>query len=314
MHFPIYHTKDIFARHMKFNFLPGVLILLMMIMLQPVMGQQLLTDSSGAKPKLLKPMDSLFQVNLKPSVYGGYTGGVMAGDTIFRSAAESPRIPVLLRKVENRDWIFYFFCSVLLLLAFIHLSFEKYFNDLFRVFFNTSLRQKQIREQLTQSPLPSLLLNLLFFLSGGIFIYFLLEYYDFHSKYPAPLEIFFCLAGLGAIYLVKYIFISMLGWVFDKKMASENYLFNVFMVNKIAGLLLLPMGILLAYSSEKWSGIVLTLTVTCLILLVFVRLARGYSSVSNVLKINQLHFIVFVTAFEVIPLLLIYRVLLRVIE
>jgi len=46
------------------------------------------------------------------------------------------------------------------------------------------------------------------------------------------------------------------------------------------------------------------------VLLAIVRLVRGFASVSNILKINPLHFIVFVIAFEVIPVLLIYKGLL----
>jgi hypothetical protein len=44
------------------------------------------------------------------------------------------------------------------------------------------------------------------------------------------------------------------------------------------------------------------------------RMIRCYNAVNNALKINPLHFVVFVGAFEVIPLLVIYRLFLRVIE
>jgi hypothetical protein len=102
--------------------------------------------------------------------------------------------------------------------------------------------------------------------------------------------------------------------MFDKREASENYLFNVFMVNKVAGLILLPMGILLAYSSGGWKDVVITLTGIIMAILVVMRMVRAYHAVGNILKINPLHFIVFVGAFEVIPLMVVYRLLLRVIE
>jgi Domain of unknown function (DUF4271) len=263
---------------MQCFFRPTLLILLMIFILPFVTeGQDQVPDSSGKRVIKLKPVDSLFQVQQYPSV-------------------------------------FYFYCALLLFLSFIQLAFDRYFADLFRVFFNTSLRQKQIREQLTQAPLPSLLLNILFFISGGTFIYFLLEHYSMNTEYPAAIEILFAIGGIALIYLGKYIFITLLGWVFDKRDTSESYLFNVFMVNKIAGLILIPMGILLAYSSAGWKDVIITLTAILIAGLILMRMVRCYAAVSHPLKINPLHFIVFMGAFEVIPLLVIYRLFLRVIE
>ncbi len=314
MHFPICYTKDIFANHMTFNLRPVILILLMISILPSVMGQAPLPDTSGVRVVKSKSVDAVFRVSPRPSVYGIYTGGAIAMDNIFLSGDPAPNVPALIRKVDNRDWIFYFYCAILLFLSFIQLAFDRYFIDLFRVFFNTSLRQKQIREQLSQAPLPSLLLNILFFISGGAFVYFLLEHYSLHTDYPAPLEIIMAVGGIAIIYFVKYVFITLLGWVFDMKDASENYLFNVYMVNKIAGLVLIPLGILLAYSSEGWKNVVITLTAIFIVTLIIMRMIRCFNAVSNALKINPLHFIVFVGAFEVIPLLVLYRLFLRVIE
>ncbi len=307
-------TRDIFAMLMGVNLRPVWSILLMMYIIPSLMGQDQLPDTSGKRVITPKSSQSIFDAEPSPSVYGQFVGGMISSDNIFHAAAPVQKIPVLVRRVENRDWIFYFYCGTLVFLSFIQLAFDKYFLDLFRVFFNTSLRQKQIREQLSQAPLPSLLMNILFFISGGIFLYFLKEHYGLKSGYPKALEIIIAISGLGIIYVVKCLFISLLGWVFDKRDASESYLFNVFMVNKIAGLILLPMGILLAYADGGWKNVIVTLTFIFLTILVVMRVIRCFTSVAGLLKINLLHFLVFAGAFEVIPLMVLYRLLLRVIE
>ena len=299
---------------MRINLSLTILALLMMFNLSSVSGQDLLPDVTGRKVVSPKALDSLFIVEQKPSVYGSYTGGVLSSDHIFNVSAEAPKIPVLIRKMDNRDWVFYLYCGLLLFLCFIQLAFDRYFNDLFRVFFNTSLRHKQIREQLSQAPLPSLLLNILFFISGGIYLSFLLERYSLQTGYVRAVEILLAVGGIALIYLVKFVFITLLGWVFDKREASEGYLFNVFMVNKIAGLVLTPLGILLAYSSEGWKDVVITLTAIFIAVLIILRMVRCYMAVSQPLRINPLYFLAFSGAFEVIPLLVIYRLFLRVIE
>ena len=61
------------------------------------------------------------------------------------------------------------------------LAFAKYFNDLFRVFFRTTLKQRQIKEQLMQTPLPSLMFNVFFVASAGLYINFLFHYFRVYS-------------------------------------------------------------------------------------------------------------------------------------
>jgi hypothetical protein len=166
--------------------------LVMLIMLLPAMGQQALVDTSGKRVVSAPAVETIFNISPQASVYGVFVGGLMNTDTIFHSTAAVQNVPGLVRYVENRDWIFYFYCGVLIFLSFIQLAFDKYFVDLFRVFFNTSLRQKQLREQLTQAPLPSLLMNILYFISGGVFIYFLADHYSMHTGYPAAAGNFIC--------------------------------------------------------------------------------------------------------------------------
>ncbi len=270
-----------------------------------------ITDSAMAlRPVTLKPIESLYVTSPFPTVYGEYAGGFLRNDDRFKPTKPVIRVSEIRRIAPGVEWMFYLFCGILLLLSFLRLAFFKYFIDLFKVFFNTSMRQKQIKEQLSQSPLPSLLLNIFFFIIGGVFIYFLMAHFSLRPNRHVAIVLIFSVLGLAALYLGKYVFITLLGWTFDKKMAAENYLFVVFMVNKMAGLFLLPMTVLMAYTENGSRQVVITLTVIGLIVLLLMRLARAYSSVNHILKINLLHFIVFVGAFEVIPVLLLYKVLL----
>jgi Domain of unknown function (DUF4271) len=264
--------------------------------------------------KKQRSVEKVYSVSPYPSVYGQWTGGFLKNDKRYNVTAPVPRVREIVRTPPSFEWVFYLFCGVLLLLSFLRLSFYKFFTDLFKVFFNTSMRQKQIREQLSQSPLPSLLLNIFFFITGGIFIYFWALHYGYESSRPVFLTVLICIGALALLYLGKFMFLSLAGWMFDKKAASDNYMFTVFMVNKMAGLFLLPVDILMAYSESGGREVVITLTIIGLVILGIVRIVRGFQSVSNILKINPLQFIIYVAAFEVIPVLLIYKVLLVIIR
>ena len=242
-------------------------------------------------------------------VYGRSVGKYMADHPYFKAMGKSVRLPALVRTPPDTDWIFYFFSACLIYLALIRMAFPKYFQDLFRVFFNSSLRQKQIREQLIQEPLPSMMLNIFFFFSGGLFLYFLAAYYGYTKAYAPWLALGFCILLLVAVYLVKFLTLRFMGWIFGKKTEAETYAFIVFMVNKMAGIALLPLAIVLAFSGVQDNQPVITLGIIILAILLVYRMIRAYAVINKSLKINQLHFLLFVFAFEAVPILLLYKVL-----
>lgn len=245
------------------------------------------------------------------SIYGKFTSVALQKDKRFGATRPVRFIPEKLRVIQQMDWKFYLFWSILFVLAILRLMFAKYFSDMFSVFFNTSVRQKQLRDQLSQSVLPSLLLNLFFFITGGLFMHFLLEHLGIGGRFPIYISLLFWTILLAGIYVGKYLLLEFLGWVFNVKEASDNYLFVVFHVNKMAGLLILPFLILWAYVDKGRENIILTLAVVGLCLLVVARLARAFYAVNGILRITIFHFLIYVLAFELMPILILYKLLMQ---
>ena len=267
---------------------------------------------SFAVSKVLPSVRLLFPVTQRyPTIYGAEVGGYMKQYERFNVTAPVQTKKVLERTVEQKDWIFYFFCGLLLAVAFINLAFKKYVVDLFRVFFNTSLRQKQLREQLTQTPLPSLLLNMIFCVSGGAFIFFVLQHYNKRTGLHPSVELLVAAGVIAGIYFLKFIFVSLMGWMFDRRPAAENYLFAVFLVNKVAGLTLIPFTMLLAYGDGGTREVVLTLSAIILSVLALMRLTKGFAAI-NGLKVGLVPYLVFVGAFDIVPTMLVYKVLVSI--
>jgi hypothetical protein len=269
---------------------------------------------SGKRPVLAEapvPIDAFPSEQGAGTAYGTRMKKVFRDHPLLQLLAPAVRVQVLERQRPQTDWIFYLFAALCIILGFIRLAFPKYMNDLFRVFFNTSLRGKQIREQLLMDRLPSLMLNIFFCLSGGVFLYFLLRYLGYFRPERNLAELGACITGVSMLYVGKYLLMEMAGLIFDRRQASEIYSFVVFMVNKMAGLWLLPAGLLLAFASPATQQTVTVFALGGLGILALYRLNRGYMALHNTLKINQLQYLVFVAAFEVVPVLLIYKLLLN---
>jgi hypothetical protein len=215
-----------------------------------------------------------------------------------------------LKEFKGKEILFYALVALLLAFAFLRQAFPKYFTDLFRLLFRTTLKQKQIREQLMQMPLPSLLLNIFFVVSAGLYFDLLLHHFGITPVDNFWLLFLYCSLALTIIYLVKFFGLKVFGWLFNIKGAAEAYIFVVFIINKVIGMFLLPFLILLSFIQGDAYTVTLVLSWCGIGILVIYRLLLTYASIRNQVRFNPFHFFLYLCAFEIAPLLLIYKALL----
>ncbi len=214
------------------------------------------------------------------------------------------------KNFQGKELLFYLVTALILLFALLKLVFAKYFNDLIKVFFRTTLKQRQIKEQLIQTPFPSLLFNGFFVASTGFYINLLLHYIKFTPVDNFLLLYLYCCTGLIAIYVVKFIGLMISGWLFNVQQAAGSYIFIVFLINKIIGITLLPFIVLIAFSDGVVQSVSFLLSLCCIGGLLFYRFILGFAAIRNLVKLNLFHFFLYLCAFEAAPLLLIYKLLL----
>lgn len=215
------------------------------------------------------------------------------------------------KQTNEREWLFYYILGLSLLFGLLRLTYLRYFKDLFRVFFRTSLRVNQIREQLVQSGLQSLLFNMLFAVSAGTYVYLLAAHYKVSVQIPDLMIPVIASAIIAALYLGKYIFLRFSGWLFSMQNATEAYSFIVFLINKIIGVILLPFIIVIAFAQPVLVDVAITASLAIIIGLFLYRFLRAYNPIQADLKVGRFHFFIFFLAFEIAPLLVIYKVFIQ---
>lgn len=213
---------------------------------------------------------------------------------------------------SSRDWLFYYILALLLIFGVMRISYARYFKDLFRFFFRTSLRINQIREQLVQSGLQSLMFNVFFALSFGLYIYLLVNYFNASVQVNPLLVPLIATASLLVLYAGKYVFLKLSGWIFSIGNATETYTFIVFLINKVAGIAILPFIVLIAFTQTQIAAVSITLSLAIVAGLFIYRFLRSYQPVQAEVKVSRIHFLIFFLAIEIAPLLLIYKVLIGV--
>jgi Domain of unknown function (DUF4271) len=212
-----------------------------------------------------------------------------------------------IKKRYPQDSFFYLLAVIAMILGFFRFFYTRYFNNLFRVFFNASLRQSQLTDQLLQAKLPSLFFNMLFVLTGGIYVYLLLRYYNWISAGDFWPVLFYCTLSLGIIYLVKFITVKFTGWLTGYKEVTGIYVFIIFLINKILGILLLPFSVIIAFSVPALATAAVIISLLLIGLMFLLRFFRSYGLLQHQLKISRFHFFMYVAGIEILPVLLIYK-------
>jgi len=212
----------------------------------------------------------------------------------------------------GKEWLFYYLVLLLILFGLLRRAFAKYFYDLFRVFFKTTLKQRQTQEQLLQSSLPSVLMNTFFVIAAGLYLNFILNYFHLTITDNFWLQYAYCSGAIAAIYVVKFIGLKITGWLFNVSNATDSYIFIVFIVNKVMSIFLLPFLLLLAFTPEPIYGSAIYLSWFGIGLLLIYRFILSYAAIRKEVKLNSFHFVLYILSFEVVPLLLIYKLLLLI--
>jgi hypothetical protein len=98
-----------------------------------------------------------------------------------------------------------------------------------------------------------------------------------------------------------------MGWMSGMQQAADNYIFVIFLVNKITGIVLIPFIILLAFSIPQWTNYIVIFSLLLIGLFFLSRYIKTYGILEYRFPLEPLHFIIYVAAIEILPLLVVYK-------
>lgn len=208
---------------------------------------------------------------------------------------------------------FYLLLFLCLMLGFIRFMETRYFVILWRAFWNPTLSNRQLKEQLQGSGLPNFLMNVFFTIAGGAYIYYIVRFFTPHPSgvIPPSLLIIMLITGTGIIYLSKYAAIRFSGWAFKVESITEHYLFNVFLINKVMGIMLIPFVIVLAFADHQWAEQIVYISFFVAGLLLLNRYLRSWQVFGSFFQYSKFHFFMYLCASELLPLAVLMKLLVK---
>lgn len=253
-------------------------------------------------------------IKKEPSVYGSYVKYYLEhvgwySLKIPKGALYSPK-----RVRQNLDWIFYSFLFLFLFTAVLGKYSNGLLRKLWKIYVNDGFIHRQSKDQMSQQPVVSIALNVLFIFSAGLFIFFGLGWDQAYTGDMRWLLLMVSFVALGLVYLFKQILFQMLGWAFGQEEAFGDYLFVVFLNNKLWGLVFLFASFVMAFSDSSTSTITFRLTLFLVGLMLLYRIMRGYQIFSRQSRIELFTLLIAFVALELIPSAVFIKFLSKTIE
>ncbi len=214
---------------------------------------------------------------------------------------------------ETQTADFYLLLFLCLMLGVIRYMDTKYFINLWRAFWNPTLSNRQLKDQLQGSGLPNFLMNVFFTFAGGAYIYYIVRFFTPHHSgvIPPSLLIIMLIAGNGLIYLAKYTAVRFSGWAFRVEGITEHYLFNVFLINKVLGITLIPFIIVLAFADHEWAQQMVVISFIISGALLLNRYIRSWEVFGSFFQYSKFHFFMYLCASELLPLAVLMKLLVK---
>jgi hypothetical protein len=192
----------------------------------------------------------------------------------------------------------------------LRIFYSRYFRQMVASLFNINLANQLVRDENVLVQRATVYMSIMFYLTAGLFLYHLSEYRQwdlpwFGTGFPRYLKF---IVLVSAVYAVKFVVLRVCGWLFELERELTTYLFTVFIVNNVQGMILFPIIVLLSYHPLIEVSWLFSLAFVVITVLYIFRLFRGIQIGLGVHRTSLLYLFLYLCTLELAPLLVVYRI------
>jgi hypothetical protein len=155
----------------------------------------------------------------------------------------------------------------------------------------------------------SLFISIISYLLAGLFLHQLSVIYKWQLDWLPKGIVRFAIfsTGVAAAYTFKMVLLRFFAVAFGQERPAALYIFNIFLMITMAGLVLLPVNILLAYAPGDTRVWLVPLSLSVLGALFLYRLARAVLIWLGIPGFSVFYLFLYLCTFEIAPLLVIWK-------
>ncbi len=208
------------------------------------------------------------------------------------------------------EWSFVIILILLLLLLIIRFYKQRFLKNLFISIINYQVALKNYKENNSLSIKINVIITTIFIINISFFITLACYKFNFFPfEIKGILLFIYILIVIFLFYSVKYIFYKILAFIFDITNQVKEFYYNVFIFNKVLGIILIPLSIILPFiRCENVNFLYKFAIILIIIVLVWKLLYSIY--VAFRLKLSILYLILYLCALEILPAIAVIKFLL----
>lgn len=235
--------------------------------------------------------------------------GARSTPALFKAHELQPSVtnPIPLKRAIP-DWFTVTLFITIGFFTWLKIKNNKIIQQLFAAFFNNSVTNQIVRDENILVQKASVLLSLVFYFTTALLLYQVSVYFNWQYKIIGKGLVRFIIFVLfiASAYSFKMVFLKMMSAIFRIDKAISTYIFNIFLINNIIGILLIPLVLLAAFFPVEsqffiWTGIGMLLGSF------LYRLFRGIVIWTSLARFSLYYLILYLCALEIAPLLIIFK-------
>jgi hypothetical protein len=243
-------------------------------------------------------------------------GGAATNDTSAQATTPVTSMPntapsLLDKRTYSKNFLFWVFLVTLTLMAFVVANARYMIKDAYSAVLNNSALRQVYKEPIGWGNIAYLALYVLFWINIGILGFLLMSQIGFKSPYRQSLTLLLCVGAASGVFLIKHLILYIVASVFPIEKEIKTYNFIILTAGTILGLLLMPLNIFIAYTSSGLSEIFVYIAFGVIGLTYLVRSLRSLSIASPYLIENRFHFVLYLCAVEIAPLMILVKILMK---
>lgn len=215
------------------------------------------------------------------------------------------------RKQQSEDWKFYMSFLLLALLALIRFGYVKEFEELFTVFKNWGPSQQMYRELGTGVSFGTVLLNLFSAMVISFYVFLMLDHFGVSEVSPGWLLMIISVVVVAMTLLFRYLSLKLASLLLPFRKEITLYNFYEIQINRMLGVVIFPLLLLMAFSPAPLNNYAQILSLPVLAAFILFRYIKGFNIGINYFGRHLFHFLLYICALEIAPVLIIIRLLLN---
>jgi hypothetical protein len=234
----------------------------------------------------------------------------LSGPGLFRNHELKPVNPNARPVTDNvSDWFTISLLALVVVFTWFRIFYYRIFQQIITAWYNVTASNQIVRDESLLLQRASLFISVISYMLAGLFLHQLSVIYKWQIDWMPKGIVRFVIfsAGVATAYTMKMILLRFFAVAFGQERPAALYIFNIFLMITMAGLLLLPVNIILAYAPGDVKVWLVPLSLACVAALFLYRIVRAVLIWTGIPGFSVFYLFLYLCTFEIAPLLVLWK-------